>query len=96
MITTAAPVDQAVLHQKAKEFEATALSELFEPMFDTVDMSSSSFGGGQAEQSWKPLLVQEMTKAIAAHGGLGLATPIYNALLQAQEASQKPHQGAKS
>jgi len=78
----------AQLRKSAEDFEATALNELFEPMFDTVDMTDSQFGGGEAEKSWKPLLVQEMTKAIAAKGGLGLATPVYNALLQMQEQAQ--------
>jgi Rod binding domain-containing protein len=78
--------------KKAKDFEATALNELFEPMFDTVDMKDSSFGGGDAEESWKPILVQEMTKAIAAKGGLGLAAPVYHTLLQMQEQAQNKNQ----
>jgi peptidoglycan hydrolase FlgJ len=86
-----ASAGSAQLWQSARDFEATALNELFEPMFDTVDMSNSMFGGGDAENSWKPVFVQEMTKAIAAKGGLGIATPVYNTLLQMQEKSQ--HKG---
>ena len=85
----------AQLRKSAEDFEATTLNELFAPMFDTVDMSSSEFGGGDAEQSWKPLLVQEMTKAIAAKGGLGLAGPVYDTLLRMQEQAQTKLKGTK-
>jgi len=86
---------QAQLRKSAEDFEATTLSELLEPMFDTVDMTSSLFGGGAAENSWKPLLVQEMSKAIAAKGGLGLAGPVYDTLLRMQEQAQAKLEGAK-
>lgn len=98
MPPSAAPLasgNAAQLRKSAQAFEATALNELFEPMFDTVDMTDSEFGGGQAEQSWKPLLVQEMTKAIAAKGGLGLAAPVYATLLHMQETQMKPKESRK-
>ena len=85
----------AQLKKSAQDFEATTLSELLEPIFDTVDMSSSVFGGGDAEQTWKPILVQEMTKAMAAKGGLGLAAPVFATLLKMQEAAQAKSNGAK-
>lgn len=75
----------AQLRKAAQDFEATALSELFKPMFETVDMSNSLFGGGEAESSWRPIMVQEMCKSIAAKGGLGLAAPVYQQLLRMQE-----------
>lgn len=79
------PSDQAKLRQAANNFEAMAIGQFLEPMFDTVDTSRSLFGGGSAEATWKPMLVQEMGKQIAAHGGLGLAEPIYAAMLRMQE-----------
>ena len=54
-------------------------------MFDTVDMSHSAFGGGAAEASWRPMMVDAIGKQMAAHGGLGLAVPVFNAMLHAQE-----------
>lgn len=80
----------AQLRKAAQDFEATALAELFKPMFDTVDMSNSLFGGGEAEESWRPILVQEMCKSIAAKGGLGLAGPVYQQLLKMQEQGPNP------
>ena len=45
----------------------------------------SSFGGGDGEKAWQPMLTQEMAKHMAAHGGLGLAVPVFNQMLRMQE-----------
>ena len=80
------------IHQRiedsAKQFEAMALGQLLAPMFDTVDTSKSMFGGGDGEAAWKPMMVSEMAKHIAAHGGLGLARPIMDQMLRIQEKAQ--------
>ena len=81
--------DPASLAKAAQDFEAMALGELLQPMFDTVDTAHSLFGGQDGEAAWRPMLVQEMAKQIAAHGGLGLARPIYAAMLRMQEAKSK-------
>jgi flagellar protein FlgJ len=80
-----APMDSAKLWKTARDFEAMALSEFLKPMFDTVNSKSNLFSGGEAEKSWKPMLVDEIGKQIAAHGGLGLAGPIHDAMLRMQE-----------
>jgi Rod binding domain-containing protein len=69
----------------AQDFEAMALGELLKPMFDTVDLSQTPFGGGDGEATWQPMLVTEIAKRIAAGGGLGLAEPIYQQMLRMQE-----------
>jgi Rod binding domain-containing protein len=81
--------DPAKLEKAAQDFEAMALGELLQPMFDTVDTAHSPFGGGDGEAAWRPMLVQEMAKQIAASGGLGLARPLYAAMLRMQEAKSK-------
>ena len=88
-LTTAGPADPAKLRQVARDFEAMAISQFLQPMFDTIDTSRGPFGGGAAEAAWRPVMVQELGKHIAAHGGLGLGKPIHDALLRAQEA-RKP------
>jgi Rod binding domain-containing protein len=80
-----APIDPAKLWKTARDFEAMALGEFLKPMFDTVDSKSSLFSGGEAEKTWKPMLIDEIGKQIAAHGGLGLAGPIHDAMLRMQE-----------
>jgi Rod binding domain-containing protein len=79
-----APLDPKVW-QAAQNFEAMAIGQLLAPMFDTVDLSKSKFGGGQGEAAWKPMLVDAIGKQVEAHGGFGLAQPIYAAMLRAQE-----------
>lgn len=77
----------AKLKQAAQDFEAMALGQMLAPMFDTVDTADGVFGGGAAETAFKPMMVDAIAKQIAAHGGLGLAAPVYAALLRAQEAT---------
>jgi Rod binding domain-containing protein len=73
------------LRSKAQEFEATTVGQLLQPMFDTVDTSKDLFSGGSAEQQWKPMMVTEMAKQISRAGGIGLAQPVLQSLIQAQE-----------
>lgn len=75
----------AKLWKAAKDFEAMALGQFLGPMFDTVDTSKGVLGGGSGEAMWKPMLTQEMARQVAAHGGLGLAVPVFNQMLRMQE-----------
>jgi flagellar protein FlgJ len=79
----------AQLARSAQDFESMAIGQLLQPMFDTVDTSKGPFGGGSGEEAWKPLMVQEFAKEIGAHGGLGLAKPIYDAMLRMQGTKPK-------
>ena len=80
------PADPAKLWKAAHDFEAMALGEFLKPMFATVDTKKNVFSGGEGEQTWKPMLIDEIGKQIAASGGLGLAAPIHDAMLRMQEA----------
>jgi Rod binding domain-containing protein len=79
------PAQAARLWKAAKDFEAMAIGELLAPMFDTVDTAHGPFGGGDAETAWRPMLIREIGKQIEAQGGLGLAGPVFQALLRKQE-----------
>lgn len=76
----------ARLWAAAKDFEAETLASLIKPMFATVDTAKGAFGGGTAEQTWQPLMMQAIGKQMAAAGGIGLAAPVFQAMLRAQEA----------
>jgi Rod binding domain-containing protein len=65
-----------------------AIGQLLQPMFQTIDVKHSSFGGGEAEEAWRPMLVDAIAKQMATHGGIGLAAPVFNAMLRAQEKAQ--------
>ena len=69
----------------AKDFEGMALGALLAPIFDTVSTAKNPFGGGDGEQAWRPMLTQEIARHIAAHGGLGLAMPVFNQMIRMQE-----------
>ena len=69
----------------AQDFEAMAINQLLEPMFNTVDTSQGFFGGGAGEQNFRPMLVTEMAKAVEQHGGVGLARQVYAQMLKMQE-----------
>lgn len=70
----------------AQDFEAMAIGQLLEPMFATVDTAHGAFGGGAGEETWKPMFVDAIAKNLAAHGGLGIARPVFAEMLRAQEA----------
>ena len=87
MPASSLPPDQvAKIAKAAQDFEAMALGELLAPMFNTVDMANGPFGGGPGEDAFKPMLISEMAKHIAANGGVGLAGPVLAQMLRAQEA----------
>jgi Rod binding domain-containing protein len=81
-----AQMDSAKLWKTARDFEAMALGEFLKPMFATVDSKNDMFRGGEAEKTWKPMLIDEIAKQIGASGGLGLAGPVHDAMLRMQEA----------
>ncbi len=81
--------DPAKIAKAAHDFESMAIGQLLQPMFDTVTPEKDGFGGGAGEEAWKPLLVQEFAKQISNHGGLGLAKPVYDAMLRMQQAAPK-------
>jgi len=82
------PAQTARLWHAAHDFEAMAIGELLQPMFATVDARHAAFGGGEAEAAWRPMLVEAIGRQMAAHGGIGLAAPVFNAMLRAQEKAQ--------
>jgi Rod binding domain-containing protein len=71
----------------AQDFEAMALGQLLAPIFDSVDTAHGPFGGGDGEAAWRSMLTQEIAKHISAHGGLGLAVPVFRQMLQMQNIS---------
>ncbi len=87
--TTLPPQQVQKIQKAAQEFEAMALGQMLAPIFDTVEQSKGLFGGGDGEAAWKPLMVTEMAKHIAANGGLGLARPVMQQMLRMQEAKME-------
>jgi len=80
----------AKMWKAAQDFEAMALGQFLAPMFETVKPSAGLFGGGNGEESFRPMLTQELAKSISRAGGLGLAVPVYHQMLQLQEGKSTP------
>ncbi len=82
----------AHIEAKAKEFEAVFLAEMMKPMFETVDVDPL-FGGGQGEEVFRSMQIQEYGKQIAEQKGIGLADFVKRELIRIQQNSQE---GAKN
>lgn len=75
----------ARIQKAAADFTAVALNEMLAPMFDTLDATGGEFGGGAGEAAFRPLLINEFAKSLAASGGLGLTEAVASAMLKLQE-----------
>ena len=95
LAATLPPALVAKAAKAAKDFEAMAVGQLLKPMFDTLDQTGGAFGGGAAESTWRPMMVQEMAKHIARNGGIGLAQPVFAAMLQMQESRLHPEENTQ-
>lgn len=76
--------NEAAAAKAAEDFEAMFLGEMLQPMFSTVEVNET-FGGGSAEEMWRGLMVEEMSKQIARQGGLGIAPMVKAQILKMQE-----------
>ncbi len=77
---------QAKLRKAAEDFTAVALNEMLKPMFDGTDVANGPFGGGAAEEQFRPMMISEIARQIAHSGGLGIDEPVYQQMLRLQEA----------
>jgi peptidoglycan hydrolase FlgJ len=82
---------------EAQAFEAQVLSQLLAPAFATVDMGRSAFGGGAAEEQWRPMLLDAMAGAAArsGRGGIGVAEAVLREMLRRQGNAAAPGGGGE-
>jgi peptidoglycan hydrolase FlgJ len=92
LAATLPPAMVAKARKASQDFEAMAIGQMLKPMFDTLDQTGGEFGGGSAESTWRPMMVQEMAKNVAKAGGIGLSQPVFTAMLQMQESKLHPAQ----
>lgn len=67
----------------AEEFEAVFIAEMMKPMFEEIK-SDGLFGGGQGEEVFRSLLLQEYGKLTAQTGKIGIADAVKKELIQMQ------------
>ena len=68
----------------AKEYESVFISQMLGAMFSGIK-SDGITGGGQGEEMFRSLMINEYGKSIAAQGGFGLADQMKAQLLKHQE-----------
>jgi len=69
----------------AKEYESIFVSQFLGSMFSGIQTDSLT-GGGQGEEMFRSLMINEYGKAFEQRGGFGLAAQMKAQLLKHQEA----------
>ena len=67
----------------AKEFEAVFLSEMMSHMFEGIG-TDPLFGGGQGEEMFRGMLVQEYGKKMAEGQGIGISDQLQKMMIKMQ------------
>ena len=80
---TIAPDKLAKLKAVAREFEGVMLNELLAPMFEGLQTDGLG-GGGQGEEMFRPMLIDQYAKGMTARGGIGIADAVLKELVHMQ------------
>lgn len=68
----------------AKEFEAQFISQMLGTMFSGID-TNGALGGGEEEETYRSMLIDEYGKLISRSGGIGVADHVKREMLKLQE-----------
>jgi peptidoglycan hydrolase FlgJ len=74
------------IDKAANDFEGMFLTQMLQPMFETVPVDSE-FGGGHGEEVMRSFLVQEYGKIVAKSGTINIAAAVKNEMIRAQNIS---------
>jgi peptidoglycan hydrolase FlgJ len=67
----------------AQEFERMFVTEMLQPMFSGLQ-TEAPFGGGQGEEVFRPMLLDQYADAVAKGGGVGIADAVMKEILRLQ------------
>ena len=76
--------DPVAAKQAAEQFEGVFITQFLGEMFSGIS-SDGPTGGGQGEEMFRSLMMDEYGKQFAAQGGFGLAAAVQRELLKTQE-----------
>ena len=82
--TPRSTADQTAARATAEEFEAVFISQMMSHMFAGIS-TDGPFSGGQAEQVYRSMMVNEYGRLAIASGGLGIADQVMSEILRLQE-----------
>jgi peptidoglycan hydrolase FlgJ len=74
---------KAATAKVAQQFEGVLISQMLNSMFEGVK-TDGMFGGGEGEEMFRSMMVDEYGKQMAKQGGLGLADHVTRELLKRQ------------
>jgi flagellar protein FlgJ len=74
-----------VATKTSKEFESVFISQFMGSMFQGISTDGPT-GGGQGEEMFRSLMIDQYSKSIEQRGGFGLAAAVKRQLLKHQEA----------
>lgn len=77
-------INMEAAKKASQEFEGVFLSQMFKEMYDGVS-TDSEFGGGEGEEMYRSMVLDEYGKQMAAKGGIGLTQNILSQLIKVQE-----------
>ncbi len=80
----ASTTDPALAKKTAEQFEGVFITQFLGEMFSGIS-SDGPFGGGQGEEMFRSLMMDEYGKQIASQGGFGLSAAVTRELLKHQE-----------
>jgi len=75
----------AAIGKAAKEFESVFVSQFLGSMFSGISTDGPT-GGGEGEEMFRSLMIEQYGKSIVQRGGFGLADAVQRQLLKNQEA----------
>lgn len=67
----------------AQQFERMFIAEMLAPMFQGLE-TDGPFGGGNAEATFRPMLLDQYADSIAKGGGVGIADAVLKEILRMQ------------
>ena len=77
----------AAAKKAAQQFESVFISECLGQMFEGIS-TDGPFGGGEGEEMFRSLMIDEYSKQLERQGGFGLASSVTSQLLKLQEHRQ--------
>ena len=76
--------DPVAAKKAATAFEGVFVTQFLGEMFSGIS-TDGPFGGGQGEEMFRSLMIDEYGRQIAAQGGFGLSDAVQRQLLKTQE-----------
>lgn len=74
---------RAQAEEVARQFERMFISEMLAPMFQGLETDGPT-GGGNAEATFRPMLIDQYADAIARGGGIGISDAVLKEILRLQ------------